>query len=319
MINRLVTNGPVRVAALAVVVACCGYALYLDWPGALATLHKLRWYALAVSLAASMAGSCALMLGWRRVLSDLGSPLTAGAAARICLVGQLGKYVPGAIWAAAAQMELGHDLGVPRRRMIASVVISLALTAGAGLAIAAALLPLGSPGLLRRYWWVLVFVPLIAVCLCPPVLGRAGNRALAAIGQPPLERRPTWRGLTAAAGWSLLGMALLGAQVWFLLASVTGHGPRTVLLAVGGYTLGYAAGLLLVVLPSGIGAREVILVAALATAMPHGVALGLALATRLVTTVSDLACGASGFAAGRTAIAGQPGNIHPLFIVRDLR
>jgi hypothetical protein len=302
VINRLVTSGPVRVAALAVVLASCGYALYLDWPGALATVHRLRWYSVALSLAASMAGAWALMLSWRRVLGDLGSPLPARAAARICLLGQLGKYVPGAVWSAAAQMELGRDHGVPRRRMIASVVISLAITIGTGLALAAAALPLASPGIIRRYWWVLVTIPVIAICLCPPVLGRAGDRALAAIRQPPLESPPTWRGLAGAAGWSVLGMVLLGAQVWFLLASVTGHGPRTVLLAVGGYALGYAAGLLLVVLPSGIGAREVILVTALAATMPHSAALGLALATRLVTTVSDLACGALGFALGRTVV-----------------
>jgi uncharacterized membrane protein YbhN (UPF0104 family) len=55
------------------------------------------------------------------------------------------------------------------------------------------------------------------------------------------------------------------------------------------------------VFPSGIGAREVILVAALATTVPHGTAVALALTARVVTTVSDLAWGGIGLALGRSA------------------
>jgi hypothetical protein len=57
--------------------------------------------------------------------------------------------------------------------------------------------------------------------------------------------------------------------------------------------------LLLVVFPGGIGAREVLLVAALAPALSSGPALAIALAARLVTTVSDLTWGGIGLALAR--------------------
>lgn len=146
-------------------------------------------------------------------------------------------------------------------------------------------------------------MPVIAIGLCPPVLGAVLDRALILARQPPLERRPSWGGLARALGWTILGWLLFGTQVWLLLAGVTGRGAHVLVVAVGGYALAFAAGLLLIVFPGGIGVREVILVAALAPVAPRGVALAIALAARVVTTVSDLALGSAGLAMSRAARA----------------
>jgi uncharacterized membrane protein YbhN (UPF0104 family) len=121
MLSRLATSPRTRVALLALVLACCGYALYAAWPQAASALARLRWYAAALSLAAALSGAWCMMLAWRAVLADLGSPLPLGPAARVSFVGQLGKYLPGALWAPAAHVELGHDAGVPRSRGVAAV------------------------------------------------------------------------------------------------------------------------------------------------------------------------------------------------------
>jgi uncharacterized membrane protein YbhN (UPF0104 family) len=299
VVSRLVANRWVRTSILVLVLASCAYGLWLDWPSALAALERLSWYTFALSVAAATAGNWCMMLGWRSVLGDLGSPLPVTAATRINFVAQLGKYVPGVVWAFAAQVELSHDVKVPRRRGFTSVVVSLAISIAVGLMVAAVTLPLASPGVAGRYWWALASVPAILVGLCPPVLGPVLDRVLLLVRQQPLERRPSWRGITQAVGWSALGWLLFGLQVWVLLDDMTGRGASVLMLALGGYALAFCTGLLLVVFPSGIGARELILVATLATAVPHGTAVALALAARVVTTVSDLAWGAIGLAMGR--------------------
>jgi len=300
-----------RLGLLAIVLACCGYALAVEWPGAHAALGRLRWPAAAGSVAAAMAGAGAMMLAWRALLADLGSPLPVAVTARITFVSQLAKYVPGAIWSFGAHVELGYDQDVPRRRGAASVVTALAVTVAVGLAIAAVTLPLASATAARHYLWALAALPVIAVCLSPPVLGRLTDAILRALRLPPLERRLTWRGLAVAAAWTVLGWLLLGLQVWLLLTSMTGRGAGVLALAVGGYALACSVALMLVIFPNGIGARELILIAALAPVLDRPAALALALLARAATTISDLAWGGIGLAIGRRARAAASASAAP--------
>jgi uncharacterized membrane protein YbhN (UPF0104 family) len=296
-LTRIASSPWLRGGLLAVVLTFCGYGLYTEWPQLTAGLARLHWYGVAASLAAAMAGATCMMLAWRAILADLGSPLSLRAAARINFVAQPGKYVPGAVWAFATQVELGHDLGVSRRRSAASYAVSISLAVGAGLGVAAVALPLASPSMVRQYWWVIAAAPLIVGCLCPPVFGALVDRTLKIAKRPPLERRPTWRGLGRALAWTLLGWLLLGVQVWLLISEMAGRSGYLV-LAVGGYALAFSAGLLLLVVPGGIGAREVILIAALSPVVP-GAAVAVAVMARVVTMASDLACAGIGLAVSR--------------------
>jgi len=296
-LTHLARSPWLRGGLLAVVLMFCGYGLYAEWPQVTAGLARLHWYGIAASLAAAMAGATCMMLAWRAILADLGSPLPLRAAARINFVAQPGKYIPGAVWAFAAQVELGHDLGVPRRRSVASYVVSISLAVGAGLGLAAVALPLASPGMARQYWWVMAAAPVIVACLCPPVFAWLVDRALKIAKRAPLERRPTWRGLGRALAWTLLGWLLLGVQVWLLISEMSGRSGYLV-LAVGGYALAFSAGMLLIVVPGGLGAREVILIAALSPVMP-GTAVAVAVMARVVTMASDLACAGLGLAVSR--------------------
>jgi uncharacterized membrane protein YbhN (UPF0104 family) len=298
--GRLLASSRVRAGLLLVVLGCCGYGIYAEWPQMRAALGQLDWRSLVVSVAAAMAGAACMMLAWRAVLADLGSRLPARAAVRVNFLGQLAKYVPGAVWSVAAMVELAHDNAVPRRRSTASIAIGLAISVAVGLAVAAVALPLASSASARHYRWVLVVIPVIAVCLYPGILGRLVDRALRLARMQPLERRPTARGLVRALGWTALGWLFLGLQVWFVLADVARHTPDSFVLALGAYALAFSAGLLLVFFPGGIGPRDLILVATLAAVVPHGAAVVVALMARAGTTVSDLTWGAVALAIGRT-------------------
>jgi glycosyltransferase 2 family protein len=163
-------------------------------------------------------------------------------------------------------------------------------------------LPAASPEIARHYWWVLAVLPLVIAALCPPVLGTLLDRLLAVLHRAPLERRPSFPGLAKAVAWNLAGWLMLGLQVWLLLPGLAGVHGRTLLLCIGGYALAFSAGLMLVVLPSGIGARDLILIAALAALLPYGSASAIAIMTRVGTTITDLALGAVGVALGHQAL-----------------
>ena len=307
VLNRIRTSKWVRGGLLVVILAVCSYGLVLEWPQVHPALSRLHWYSIPGALAAAMASASCMMLAWRRLLADLGSKLPIPVAARVTFMAQLGKYVPGAIWSVAAQVELGHDYDVPRRRGAASVVIWIAGSIAVGLLIAAVSLPLASPAVARRYLLFLVAIPVIAICLAPPVMHRLLNFVLKVIRQEPLEQRLSWRGLGGALAWTVIGWLLLGIQVWLLLADVAKDGFHSLLIALGAYALAWSLALLVVVIPNGIGAREVILVAALAPVIPHDAALAVALVARLVATVSDLTWGGIALALARSARSARYG------------
>ena len=60
------------------------------------------------------------------------------------------------------------------------------------------------------------------------------------------------------------------------------------MLCVGAMGVAMTAGVVAFVLPSGIGAREVVIVGALAAVLPYGQALALAVVSRVLFTVVEL-------------------------------
>jgi glycosyltransferase 2 family protein len=309
MLTRHLARPWLRVGFIAVVIGCCGYGLYVEWPQASTAFGRLQWTPVIMAGLCAMAGSGCMVLAWRELLADLGSALPKRAATRIISVSQLGKYLPGGVWAFAAQVELAGDYEVPRRRCATALVTSMAVTLGLGLALAGVALALTSSAAAEHYWWVLAVAPLLLAGLYPPVLGWLIDKFLALGRRPPLAARPTFPGLARAAAWTAAGWLLWGTQAWLLLRSVTGHGLGTLLLSVGAYALAWSAGTMLVIFPGGIGPRELALVAALAPVAAHGEALAIAVASRLIMTVSDLAWAAIGLVVGRLLARslGRPG------------
>ncbi len=244
--------------------------------------------ALALALAAVLAGLCCGMLAWRAVLADLGSPVPLPAAMRIFFLGQLGKYVPGSVWPIVAQMELGREYGVPRPRSGVVGLIAVALSLVAGLLAAAVTLPFLSAHALATYWPAFLAVPVLGVGLVPAVLNPVLSRLLRLARRGPLERPLTGRGVLTALGWSVGTWGCFGAQVWLLLRDVGSSGAGLLPLAIGAFALAWTVGFLVVVAPAGAGVREVVLVLALAPGARRDVALLVALTSRALMTVGDL-------------------------------
>jgi uncharacterized membrane protein YbhN (UPF0104 family) len=319
-LTRMRTSPWVRLGLVALALGFCVYGLIVQHAEVTNALRHLHWYSVAAAILAAIAGLGFMMLAWRSLLANLGSPLRLRTATKIMFIGQLGKYVPGMVWAFAAQVELAREYKVPRSRSASATAITVAVTLTTGLIVAAVTLPLTSHSAARHYWWVLACAPLLLVCLYPPLLGTALDLVLKLARQPPLERRVSLPGLARALGWTTLGWACYGLQLWPLVADVSGRGLGVLLLSVGAYALAWSVGFVLVIFPSGVGPRELALIAALAPVMPRGSALVVAIVSRLVMTVCDLAWAGIGLAAGRnggsapldaTSLSAAPDNSAP--------
>lgn len=281
-----------RVAFLVLAVGLLVLALRDHGPQAREAARAVGPAAAAGSFAAVLGGLLASALCWRALLADLGTPLGVRAALGVFFLGQLGKYVPGSVFAVAAQMELGRTHGAPRNRVGTAGLLFLGVLVASGLVVAAAVLPLTSPAALQTYGWLLVLLPLGLAVLAPPVLTRLVALLLRVLRREPLDRPLTTRGIAAAVGWALVMWAAYGLHLE-LLVRTQEAGP-SLLLSTGAYALAWTAGLLVVAAPAGAGVREVALVAALAPLLDRGGALALAVLSRVLMTLGDLGWGAVG-------------------------
>jgi hypothetical protein len=296
----------VRVGFLVLAVVLLLLALRSSGPEALSAARRVGAAPAAGSLAAVLVGLLASALVWRALLADLGTRLGLRAALHVFFLGQLGKYVPGSVFAVAAQMELGRTHGAPRSRVGTASLLFLAVLVDAGLLAACVALPLTSPDALRAYAWVLLVLPLGLIALAPPVLTRLVGLLLRALRRAPLERALSARGVGAAVGWALVMWVAYGVHLWLLLRPQDPPaGTSLLLLGVGAYALAWTAGFLFVVAPAGAGVRELALVVALAPVLDRAGALAVAVLSRVLMTLGDLVWAAVG-AAARPASAVAP-------------
>ncbi|MEQ4715323.1 lysylphosphatidylglycerol synthase domain-containing protein [Nonomuraea sp. B19D2] len=289
--SRPLLRRVVRYAFLAVALGFGGYAVGKQWDAVVAGFARLSPAALAGSLAAVVAALLGAMLTWRTLLADLGSPLPLRPAAKVFFVGQLGKYIPGAVWPVIAQMEMGHDLGVPRSRSAAAFFLMMPIQLATGLLVT--LVTLGWD----KYGWLLLFIPLLLVLLEPKVINGVIGYALRRLKREPLERPLTRRGMLTALGWALAGWLSYGVHLYFVAPQ------GGLLFAVGAFALSWCLGILTFVVPAGAGVREVAMVAVLAPQLDSGAAIAVALSSRIVIVVGDLICaGLAGIAARRDSV-----------------
>ncbi|MEV6817406.1 lysylphosphatidylglycerol synthase domain-containing protein [Nocardiopsis dassonvillei] len=309
MLSRLRSSPWVRLALLLVVCVCVGLALRANWEQARDAAAALPLWVLPAAVLTGMAGLTAQMLAWRALLAGMGSPLPRRTAARVMFVGQLGKYLPGSVWAFVAQVELARDWNVPRTRGAAATLLAVGVTVATGLAVAAVALPLSSAEAARRWWWALALAPVLLAALHPRVVGwgiRLAARPFARFREVaeagPLDVRG--RSMAAAVGWTLVAWAPLGLHVWLLTWAVGGEALRSLGPAVGAYALAWTLGLLVVFAPAGLGVREAVLVVALAPVVDAGAALVVAVLSRLVMTVADVAWAGLSVLLSRRAVPG---------------
>ena len=290
----------VRVGVLVAAVLLLLLALRGQGPQALDAAREVGAWAAAGSLTAVLVGLLASLLVWRALLADLGTRLSLRPALQVFFLGQLGKYLPGSVFAIAAQMELGRAHGAPRSRVGTAGLVFMGVLVSAGLLTAVVALPLTSPGTFDDYSWVLLALPVGLVALAPPVLTRLVGLLLRLLRRDPLDRPLSWRGTGAALGWACTMWVAYGVHLWLLVRSQDsglesgGAGADLLLLSTGAYALAWTAGFLFVVAPAGFGVRELALVIALAPVLDRGQALAIAVLSRVLMTLGDLLWGAVG-------------------------
>jgi hypothetical protein len=298
---------------LLVVVAVAAYLIAKNYSGLRSAVSTMGLAAIVESLLLAVAGTAAIGQIWTSVLRGLGARVATGEAAGVFFVSQLGKYLPGSVWPVLAQMEFGRRAGTPRRTMLAANLLMLAIVTATGLITGAALLPWSSADGLHRYWWTLLLLAPLLICLHPRVIPAVLDRLFVLARRPPLGLRVTNRAMLVACLWGFAVWALLGGHLLVMTRTLGAGGGSAVAAAVGGMGLAFAVGLIVIPVPAGAGIRDGVLIATFGAQIGHTPAIAVALASRVLLVLADVALAGLGGWFGRRArlsagMAGRSGD-----------
>lgn len=267
-----------------------------------ATLAQAQPALLAVALVAGTAGMGVIGLAWRVLVDRLGDRIDLVPALRAYFVGQLGKYVPGGVWAVVGRGEWARREGVTGTVAYASTMLSMITTylaasfmAGIALVLGGGL-PTGASG-----WLVLGVValgPLGLLALHPRIWdGLAGLARRVSRRELRLKVLP-WPVSAGIVARQLGAWAGIGAATWLVAIGLGADlDPWRVLLAT---CVSWVAGFLFLPVPGGIGIREAAFVGVLGQ---DPVVATVALAARLLFVLVDLTgAGLSTLVVGRARI-----------------
>jgi uncharacterized membrane protein YbhN (UPF0104 family) len=294
---------PLRLAVAGVFLAVVAVVLAGQWRQARPLLGRLSVPVVLAAWALVLAGIYATFRSWRAALAALGGSLPHAGGMRVFYLGQLGKYLPGTIWPAVTQMRLGRDYRVPPRASGAAVVVFMLMLIGSGLLVGVAVIPLLGRDAVDEYRWLVLVLPLLALALAPPVLNRVLATALRVARRPPTPAPLSLGGVLRVAGWALVSWLCYGVHVYLLVRQLGVDGGVLLWLqCTGAFAAAFASGPLLLVVPAGAGVREGALLLLLGSTVGAPVAAVVAVVSRLLFIVGDLAWAAVAVLAARRLV-----------------
>jgi hypothetical protein len=187
------------------------------------------------------------------------------------------------------RIALAQREGVPKRITLASLVYEAALALAGAIAVAAYFV-IQLPALHDRpSRWLVLALPVAAViALHPRVFGPVTAFALRRAGREPLPLALSVSKLLLLAAMYAASFVLAGASLYALAQGVHALDADALPRILGAFAIGFSASILAFVLPGGLGARELALVAALSPVMSAPVGLAVAIASRLVQVAIEI-------------------------------
>jgi len=254
----------------------------LEWrvqPGWLLVSALLVWLMYAL-----------LIVAWRTMLAGWGQRLDGWTSARIWTVSSLGKYLPGKVWAVAGMALMAQRAGIAPWAATGSAVVLQVLAIGTGAAVAGLTGRAAIEAAHRGSGVVLGLlvagaVAGVALLLWPPLL-----RRLLRFAAPDAEARgaPAVAGIVVGIVANAVAWVGYGAALWVLSRGLLPGVDLGLGLAIAVFTASYLAGFLALFAPGGLGVREGLFILMLQGPLGIGPATALALASRLLLTITEL-------------------------------
>ena len=252
-------------------------------------------------------------VNWLLILRHAGATAPWRRGMSWFFVGQLGKYVPGGIWPIVGQADLAHRGNTPRRAAYSSTALSMVATFLAAATVAAVSgLISPSDGRLLPATIAMGLVLAFGVLVIPAArstLDRLAERVTRKQLRLPAPRWFTLLVVRHLPVW----VSFAGMNIFAVVALGSDLDASLVVELIFVTCVSWMAGFVVVGVPGGIGVRETIFISMTTAPLGAGVAVSVAVLSRVVSIVVDLVGAAVSVPVARTAPgqvpddrAGQP-------------
>ncbi|MFC1476095.1 lysylphosphatidylglycerol synthase transmembrane domain-containing protein [Candidatus Zixiibacteriota bacterium] len=224
---------------------------------------------------------------WRYILFTVsGKWLKFGGAFRITILSNLGKYLPGKVWAVMGMFYLLNREGYSTASALACSVLHQTFTLIAGAIFIFIIL-----GQEIFHGMSVAFLGLGAllsiIILYPPIFSGILNWGLRMLKREPLVVRLTFAKSIFLLLLYILSWTMYGTSFWCLLHAL-GIQPESFWLSVATFDAAYLLGFLAIFAPGGLGVREGVLTVLLSATITPGLAALIAVASRLWMTLFEV-------------------------------
>ncbi|MFH1688445.1 MAG: lysylphosphatidylglycerol synthase transmembrane domain-containing protein [bacterium] len=230
---------------------------------------QLDWIWLVLSILAALCSLLVIAFGWKGVVGSFGHDIPVRKCFRIFYLADLGRYIPGKIWALLGVLYLAKQEGVQPEQATASFVIHQFFCIPISFLIMALAIQFESDAVATQggLWAGVLSAQslwLVGVCLIPIILLISWPRPIIAVANFVLRlvKRPTIAfhldkkvALQVLVRY-FLGWLGYGVAFYLFVRAVVPDASLGLLAAAGIYNASYQIGYLTLFAPGGIGSRE---------------------------------------------------------------
>jgi len=270
-----------------VVLFFIGRTIWRQWDTVNSHSWNLDYKWLTLSAIVFWADFILLVQLWRYLLLTVSKkPLPFGSGYRISALSNLGKYVPGKVWAVLGMVYLLKREGYATTAAIAATGLHQVYTVVAGALFVTALLGTEIWG--RLSWFSLaVVLGLSVIIVYPPVFSFLINRGLRLLRREPHPYTLSFGRALVLLFAYVAAWILYGTSFWCMLRGIGLENPPFWSM-VAAFGAAYLLGFLALFAPGGLGVREGVLVVLVSPHLPVGLAATVAVVARVWMTIIEL-------------------------------
>lgn len=285
-----------QVSLIGIIFYFLGRGLLANWSQVKEYEWEFDYFLLGISFVLIILTYLAWVEIWRKLLKRSGHILNFKKMFKIWFLANLGKYLPGKVWAFLGMLYLLEKEGVAKSKGLSVAILAQALSVLSGLLVALLFLRYSyyqrffaqSPGVTVVI--LLVLVGIAVLVFYPKLLEGIINLALRILKKETIilnlkAKNILFILLLYCGSWFLSGFVF-----WVFIKSITPVSLGIYLSLTGAFAGSFSLGFLAFFAPGGIGVREGILVVLLSNFFPTPVAILISLLSRVWITLAEVLC-----------------------------